>query len=252
MKNDLFTIGNITVHGYGLMIGIGFISAYLLTEYRARKKGMNSDIVFTLFLSSVIFGLFGAKLFYWITIWKEIIKDPHVIVDTADGFVVYGGIIGGVLAGYAVCKVKKENFWNYFDLIAPAIALAQGFGRIGCFLAGCCYGNETSCPVAITFHHSDFAPNGVALIPTQIYSSLLNFLNFIILCIIAKYVKREKAVAGCYLVFYSVGRFILEFFRGDLIRGSVGILSTSQFISIFIFVIGIWVLLFSGRNKKRV
>lgn len=90
MKNDLFTIGNLTVHGYGLMIGIGFISAYLLTEYRARKKRMNSDIVFTLFLSSVIFGLLGAKVFYWITILDEIIKDPHVIIDTADGFVVYG------------------------------------------------------------------------------------------------------------------------------------------------------------------
>ena len=237
MKNDLLTIGGLTVHGYGLMIGIGFIAAYLMTEYRARKYKMNTDIVFSLFLSSVVFGLLGAKLMYYLTILDQIIKDPGVIVDQRDGFVVYG--------------VKKERFWRYFDLIAPAIALAQGFGRIGCLLAGCCYGKETDSSCSITFHSSDIAPNGVALIPTQIYSSILDFLNCIVLCLIARRAKKEKTVAGCYLLFYSTGRFILEFFRGDLERGSVGVISTSQFISIFIFAIGA-VMLLIGRKQPIV
>ena len=248
MKNDLLTIGGLTVHGYGLMIGIGFIAAYLMTEFRARKYRMNTDIVFTLFISSVVFGLLGAKALYYLTILDRVIKDPGVILDEMEGFVVYGGIIGGVLAGYVVCRIKKEKFWQYFDLIAPAIALAQGFGRIGCLLAGCCYGKETDSPLSITFHTSDFAPNDVALIPTQIYSSILDFLNCIVLCLIARYAKKERTVSGCYLIFYSTGRFILEFFRGDLERGSVGVLSTSQFISIFIFAAGIVVLL-TGKKK---
>ena len=248
MKNDLLTIGGLTVHGYGLMIGIGFIAAYLMTEFRARKYRMNTDIVFTLFISSVVFGLLGAKVLYYLTILDRVIKDPGVILDEMEGFVVYGGIIGGVLAGYVVCRIKKEKFWQYFDLIAPAIALAQGFGRIGCLLAGCCYGKETDSPLSITFHTSDFAPNDVALIPTQIYSSILDFLNCIVLCLIARYAKKERTVSGCYLIFYSTGRFILEFFRGDLERGSVGVLSTSQFISIFIFVIGA-AILFTGKKK---
>ena len=251
MKNDLLTIGGLTVHGYGLMIGIGFIAAYLMTEYRARKYRMNTDIVFTLFISSVVFGLLGAKVMYYLTILDRIIKDPGVILDEMEGFVVYGGIIGGVLAGYVVCRIKKERFWQYFDLIAPAIALAQGFGRIGCLLAGCCYGKETHSHLAITFHTSDFAPNGGPLIPTQIYSSILDFLNCIVLCVIARHARKEKTVAGCYLIFYSIGRFILEFFRGDLERGSVGVLSTSQFISVFIFVIGV-VVLFTGKKKVSV
>lgn len=251
MKNDLLTIGGLTVHGYGLMIGIGFIAAYLMTEFRARKYRMNTDIVFTLFISSVVFGLLGAKVLYYLTILDRIIKDPGVIIDEMEGFVVYGGIIGGVLAGYVVCRIKKEKFWQYFDLIAPAIALAQGFGRIGCLLAGCCYGKETDSPLSITFHTSDFAPNDVALIPTQIYSSILDFLNCIVLCLIARYAKKERTVSGCYLIFYSTGRFILEFFRGDLERGSVGVLSTSQFISIFIFVIGA-AILFTGKKKALV
>ena len=251
MKNDLLTIGGLTVHGYGLMIGIGFIAAYLMTEFRARKYRMNTDIVFTLFISSVVFGLLGAKVLYYLTILDRVIKDPGVILDEMEGFVVYGGIIGGVLAGYVVCRIKKEKFWQYFDLIAPAIALAQGFGRIGCLLAGCCYGKETDSPLSITFHTSDFAPNDVALIPTQIYSSILDFLNCIVLCLIARYAKKERTVSGCYLIFYSTGRFILEFFRGDLERGSVGVLSTSQFISTFIFVIGA-AILFTGKKKALV
>lgn len=251
MKNDLLTIGGLTVHGYGLMIGIGFIAAYLMTEFRARKYRMNTDIVFTLFISSVVFGLLGAKVLYYLTILDRVIKDLGVILDEMEGFVVYGGIIGGVLAGYVVCRIKKEKFWQYFDLIAPAIALAQGFGRIGCLLAGCCYGKETDSPLSITFHTSDFAPNDLALIPTQIYSSILDFLNCIVLCLIARYAKKERTVSGCYLIFYSTGRFILEFFRGDLERGSVGVLSTSQFISIFIFVIGA-AILFTGKKKALV
>lgn len=251
MKNDLLTIGGLTIHGYGLMIGIGFIAAYLMTEYRARKYRMNTDIVFTLFLSSVIFGLLGAKVLYYLTILDRIIEDPGVLLDEMGGFVVYGGIIGGVLAGYVVCRIKKERFWQYFDLIAPAIALAQGFGRIGCLLAGCCYGKETDSPFSITFHTSDFAPNDVALLPTQIYSSILDFLNCIVLCLIAGHAKKERTVSGCYLIFYSTGRFIIEFFRGDLERGSIGMISTSQFISIFIFIAGV-VVLFTGRKKATV
>ena len=125
---------------------------------------------------------------------------------------VYGGIIGGVIAGYVVCRVKKERFWRYFDLIAPAIALAQGFGRIGCLLAGCCYGKETNSAFSITFHDSGFAPNGVALIPTQIYSSILDFVHFLLLLYVAKHKKADGQVAACYLIFYSIGRFIIEFF----------------------------------------
>ena len=105
----------------------------------------------------------------------------------------------------------------------PSVALAQGFGRIGCFLAGCCYGEETDSPIGIVFHESAYAPNGVNLIPTQLISSGLDFLHFLVLIWLARRVKADGQVAGCYLIFYSVGRFILEFFRGDMIRGNVGV-----------------------------
>lgn len=251
MKNDLLTIGRFTIHGYGLMIGIGFLAAYLVSEYRAKKKHLNSDMVFTLFISSFVFGMLGAKALYYVTILDEIIQNPKLLLDESAGFVVYGGIIGGVLAGYVACRLKKENFWKYFDIVMPSVALAQGFGRIGCLLAGCCYGQETSGAFAITFRNSEFAPNNVALVPTQIYSSILDFLNFIVLCVISRYVKKDRIVGGLYLVFYSVGRFVLEFFRGDLERGSVGTLSTSQFISIFMLIGGIVLIMIGHRSKAE-
>ena len=249
MKNELFTIGPLTVYGYGAMIALGVIAAWIVTEFRARRQKLDSEHVFSLVLWGLIGGLFSAKLLFWITEWKTIVSDPGYILDTiADGFVVYGGIIGGIFAGWLYCHLKKADFWKYFDLVMPSVALAQGFGRIGCLLAGCCYGRETDSVLSITFQNSDFAPNHVALIPTQIYSSVLDFLHFILLLYIARHKKKDGQVAACYLIFYSIGRFILEFFRGDLVRGSVGSLSTSQFISLFILVAGIVIL--AVRSKQ--
>ena len=105
----------------------------------------------------------------------------------------------------------------------PSIALAQGFGRVGCLMAGCCYGAETDSWFHIVFHDSSYGPNGVPLIPTQAISSVLNFLHFFFLIWFARKERPAGQVAGLYLVCYSIGRFILEFYRGDLERGSVGI-----------------------------
>ena len=250
MKNELLTIGPLTVYGYGAMIALGVIAAWVVTELRAKKLRLSSDHVFALALWGLLGGLLCAKLLYWITEWKSIMADPGFILDTlSDGFVVYGGILGGILAGWIYCKSKKVNFWKYFDLVMPSVALAQGFGRIGCFLAGCCYGRETDSVLSVTFQNSDFAPNHVALIPTQIYSSVLDFLHFALLLYIARHKKSDGQVAAFYLIFYSIGRFALEFFRGDLIRGSVGSLSTSQFISLFILAAGMLILI--TRTKKK-
>ena len=251
MKNELFTIGPFTVYGYGLMIAVGVFSAWLVTDYRAKKQRMDRDHVFSLIIWCLLGGIVCSKLLFWITEWKAILNDPRYLMDTlADGFVVYGGIIGGILAGCFYCFCKKINFWKYFDLVMPSVALAQGFGRIGCLLAGCCYGRETNSALAITFQNSDFAPNHVALIPTQIYSSMLDFAHFFVLLYISHHKKKDGQVAACYLIFYSIGRFVLEFFRGDLIRGSVGGLSTSQFISLFILAAGLAIIV--GRSKKNV
>lgn len=237
MYNDILKIGSLTIHGYGLMIGLGVVCAIFLAEYRAKKRGLNRDQLFSIFLLVLIFGFVGAKLLFCIVELKTILANPILIVS-GDGFVVYGGIIGGIAAVMIYCRVKKTSFLTYIDLLVPSVALAQGFGRIGCFLAGCCYGRETDSAFCIVFQNSLYAPNGVRLLPTQLIMSGGDFLIAVILLLYARKDRKKGKTAGLYLILYSIGRFAVEFLRNDY-RGAVGFLSTSQFVSIFTLLLGI-------------
>ena len=252
MYNEILKVGPIVIHGYGLMIAIGVLCALLVATKQAKKKLLDANIMFTLGIVALLFGFVGAKLLYCIVEIKSLLNNPMQILS-GGGFVVYGGIIGGTLAAIIYCKLKKVNFLQYFDLAMPSVAIAQGFGRIGCFLAGCCYGRETDSAIGIVFHNSSLAPNGVKLIPTQLFSSAGDFLIAVILIMYAKKARNTGKVGALYLILYSVGRFIIEFFRNDY-RGSIGVLSTSQVIALIILAIGI-IMFFVNRllwmNKEK-
>jgi len=139
------------------------------------------------------------------------------------------------------------------DMTVPGLAIAQGFGRIGCFLAGCCYGAETTLPFGVEFPENSLAPAGVHLHPTQIYSSIFDFSLGFILLYYSKKERKNGQVMGLYLIVYSIGRFFVEFLRNDP-RGNVGFFSTSQFIAIFTLVFGIIIFnsqkIFKGAKKS--
>ena len=251
MHNDILSLGSYTIHGYGLMIGLGVLFGYFDAMHRAKRVGtaVEEKHVLPALLWSILFGLIGAKLLYWLTIAGKIAEDPHAMLENfTSGFVIYGALLGAFAAVSVYSRRHRLNYLPNLDIVFPSVALGQGFGRIGCLLAGCCYGRETSGWFAVTFQDSQFAPNGVPLVPTQLLSSALDFLNYFSLCTIYKRSKRPGTVTACYILFYSVGRFILEFFRGDLQRGAVGALSTSQFISLFVASFGVW-MLWSIRKK---
>ena len=267
MKTDLFHIGKFVIHGYGLMIGIGFVLALLVGEYRAKKMGMKEEALIDIAIIAGVSGFLGAKLLYIIVSFKDFIKDPMGVLGSS-GFVVYGGLIAGVLCNLIYVKIKKLSFLEYFDLVMPEIALAQGFGRIGCFLAGCCYGRQTDAAWGVVFPASSLAPSGVKLIPTQLISSGADFLNMAFLMIIAaKFsytaVMKRKAdgkeatgkhmaagnIGFLYCITYGLGRFAIEFLRNDY-RGEVGIFSTSQFISLFIVLLGVVAMAVNHKLKN--
>ena len=244
MYNDLFSIGPVTFHTYGLMTAIGIIAAYLMMERRAKQKHFTEaerGKTLGLILFCLIFGYVGSKLLYVLTILPQLMQDPSVFLQSlTGGWVVFGGLLGGIFGAWLFCRLQKLPAGKYFDLAFPAVALAQAFGRVGCFFAGCCYGVETDSAFSIVFRHSDFAPNHVHLVPTQLISAVLD----LVLCLFLLWYEknREKCsgeLAAMYLILYSAGRFALEFWRGDLERGAVGPLSTSQFIGLFTLLAGI-------------
>ena len=234
---DLFSIGPLTVHGYGLMIAIGIIAALLVAEKRGAAKGMNTDFIYTATFLIAIIGFLGGKLMYMLVEWRSTAAHPLEMLK-GSGFVVYGGIISGFLTALVYFRRKKVSFPEYADLLVPSIAIAQGFGRIGCFMAGCCYGRPTNSWIGVTFRNSPFAPNGVKVIPTQLFSSAGDFLICFLLIMYSKKRKVQGQVTALYFILYSIGRFIIEIFRNDE-RGSVGMLSTAQFTGIFMLIGGI-------------
>lgn len=248
MYNNIVAFGPIVIHGYGLMIAIGVICALFLFEKRAVARGCEKNRIYNLSLLSLLSGFIGAKLLYCIIEFEAIRENPQLVLS-GNGFVVYGGIISGIAAAMIYCKRKNLRFLSYFDLAAPSIALAQGFGRIGCFLAGCCYGRETTSVFSIVFKQSLIAPNGVKLIPTQLLSSAGDFMIAAILLLYARRERKQGQVGALYLILYSAGRFLIEFFRNDD-RGYMGLLSTSQFISLIVLFFTIVALFVSNKSKR--
>ena len=223
MKVDLFSIGRFTVHTYGVMIAIGVILCVLMGYYRAKRYEMKAESVLDLAILCVVMSVLGSS-----------------------GFVVYGGIIFGVVSALIYCKIKDIRFFAYFDLLAPSVALAQAFGRLGCFFAGCCYGKETSLPIGIVFPENSFAPAGVPLLPTQLFSSAGDFLIAFVLIRMTGKMRYHGDVGALYLMLYGIGRFCVEFLRTNEQGGVFG-LTTAQLISIVFMIVSI--LLFA-RNKR--
>ena len=231
MHNDLFSIGPLTVHSYGLCIGLGIAAALLLIWRRADRRGMNEQDVNRLVLLVLVAGFAGAKLFYLLAHMNEFLSDPLGTLG-AEGFVVYGGIVCGLLAAFLFCRKRSLPFSSWVDCFIPGVAAAQGFGRLGCFFAGCCFGIPTQSPLGVVFPAGSLAPSGVSLVPVQLFSAAGDFLLAAFLLLLDRKKPRAGVLTGLYLLLYSIGRFLIEFLRSDP-RGTVGSLSTSQFIALF-------------------
>ena len=237
MAIDLFSIGKFTVHGYGLMIGLGFLAAVLVGCHLAKRRGLSDSDFTNIAMLVLVFGFAGGKILHMIVEFRTLLTDPMAVIGS-EGFVVYGGIISGIATIFIYCRIKKLEFLKYIDLFAASVPLNQAFGRIGCLLAGCCYGAVTDSPIGVVFPSGSLAPAGVKLWPTQLMMSAGNFIIAGILILASTKLKKRGQIGSLYLILYAIGRFGIEFLRNDH-RGAVGVFSTSQFISLFIVVIGI-------------
>ena len=242
---------------YGVIIFIGVvIGSIIAIQYFSKFFDIKKEDLFYAILYSIIGVIIGAKLLYIITNIPFLIANYNNLdlLDTITqmlkgGFVFYGGLIGGVLGVFIYAKQFKISFNSLCLILIPIVPLVHSIGRIGCLCAGCCYGMEYQGFGAITFHNSVIAPNDVPLFPMQIVESICLLIIFVILLVTYKKFLGTYKTVGLYCVLYGFVRFVLEFFRGDLIRGIFFGLSTSQWISIALVIVGI--IIFINATKKK-
>ncbi|MCL2814394.1 MAG: prolipoprotein diacylglyceryl transferase [Oscillospiraceae bacterium] len=251
---------------YGLMcVAAAFVSIGL-AALRAKKYGVDTRDVVYMCIFAVIGAIVGAKALAVVTFlaqavyrWGEIAAAGLGFWDViygafaGTGIVFFGGLIGGTLGALVYLKMYKLSIPVFVDAAAPCIPVAHAIGRIGCFLAGCCYGAESRW--GVEFVNSPVAPANVRLLPVQLIEVDVNLMLAAVILIYEICRRPESGGKGrnlfLYLLLYSVSRFTLEFFRGDAARGIYFGISTSQIISVVIFVAAICLFLFYNGDKEK-
>jgi len=260
----LLKIGPLTIHTYGFLMAVGVALGLWFVYAQAKKTGMDANRVMDAAFYTIIVSLIGAKLLLFVSNISYYVSYPKELFSLArSGGVFQGGLLFGTVYALWYLHHKKIPTWRTADLIGPALALGHGFGRIGCFSAGCCYGRECAAPWAVTFK-SQYAGQltgvhlGTPLHPVQLYEAALNFLNFAVLFVILKKKKFDGQVFAFYIFNYSVIRFFTEYFRGDhadsvfFIRGATPLTSLT-FPQLFcvLGLIGGGVLFIVLRRRQR-
>lgn len=237
-----FHIFGLTFPAYGVMLTLGFLTAAFFGAYRVKKAGLRTeDYILIAAIGSGVGLLSGVLLFAFVT------YSPSQIVgliregrfrELFGGIVFYGALIGGLLGGLMGSRIAKADLRDFINPVAPALPLGHAVGRVGCFLTGCCYGRPTESWLGVVFEHpAGGAPAGVKLLPVQLFESGADLVIFALLLLLLRKPRSRYSGLAWYCLLYGAARFVLEFFRYDAIRGSALYLSTSQWISI-----GLWIL----------
>lgn len=244
-------LGNKVITPYMICTLIGIFAAGSFALKQTKKKYENEYL--TILLWSSIGVVIGGQLLYTVTNLPFIVycirqnANLAMLLQAFGGSVFYGGMFGGLLVGKIYCSIRHTDILPYLDVTALFIPLFHVFGRIGCFLSGCCYGIE--CEFGFVYRYSLIeAACGVRRLPVQLFEAAGNLLIFFILYRLQKSGRMKDRLLYLYFLLYSVLRFVTEFFRGDEYRGFFLMFSTSQWISLLLFCISGTILL---RDRRK-
>jgi phosphatidylglycerol:prolipoprotein diacylglycerol transferase len=245
------------IGSFGVLVALGYLAGLFCTLRLAKGRGVDPGLVNDLLLWVVVGGVLGARLLYVLVHPSEFRASPlDVLAIWKGGLVFYGGFAGAFLLGALFLRRRKASFLDVADVCMPGAFLGLSIGRWGCFLVGDDHGRVTGVPWAVRFPDvpGSLLPReliGQPLHPTQIYLSINALLIFLILLAVLRHRAFRGQVLWCALALYSAGRFFIEFYRGDDdARGIVGPLSTSQWIGIPLFILGV-ALLWRGWRLRR-
>ncbi len=264
----LFKLGPLTLHAFGVMMAFGFLVALGVMRRLAQRDLVELDEtqLSQLLVWLMVGGVVGARLAYVIEHWQgEFAANPAAIIRIDQGgLMFYGGVIGAIVAIRLFARWQGRHTLALLDLCAAALPLGHAFGRLGCFLNGCCYGRLSSASCAVSFPAGSLAwrdqlaaglinasaAASLPLLPTQLIELVANLILFAFLYRLALRLPRRGTITAAYLMLYAVIRFNTEFLRGDL-RWSSGGLSIGQWISSVIFAVGLLLLLLTLRRRRQ-
>ncbi len=241
-----FTLGPVTVRWYGLLISIGLLIAIVGGSKVAGRAGMDEDDFLTIFMAIIVAAVIGARAYYVIFQWPYYAQHPDEIIAVwHGGLAIHGGLIGAVIAIFAGCKHYKISFWQFADILAPFAILGQAIGRWGNFFNQEAYGYEVD-PSAVPWA---MWIDGAYRHPTFLYESCWNVLVCLLLLWLARqaWVRRGE-IALSYLMFYSMGRVVIESFRTDSLM--LGPLRMAQVMSLLLFFGALAVLIYRRKTGK--
>lgn len=210
MKPVLFSFGALHLYSYGLCIAVGVLVSVFLMQRRAQREGFPKpedvlDISFTV----LVWGLLGARLFYVLQNLSYYRAEPLKIFAVWEGgLIFYGGLAAACLGFLRALRKKKLPFWKSLDFLSPYVALAHAFGRIGCFLNGCCFGRGCDLPWAVRFPEVPYAVH-----PAQLYEAAYDVLLFAFLVKRRARARFDGEIGLLYFLLYGMGRYTVEFVR---------------------------------------
>ncbi len=267
-------LGSLEIRWYGVFVALGFIAGMLLMQWRARKTNYAVGQIPDLVVLAIVGGLLGARLFYVITFWSYFRQHPGQIIRIDQGgLVFYGGFFCAALTLVIYCRMRKLDPWRIADIVAFGLPVGQAFGRIGCFINGCCFGRPIGGPLGVTYlkpphdiifeiqlakgqihpgnidqliHPGSTVHSCLPVAPVQLSQGLTNLLVFGIILWLSTKVKRPGLLFAAYLVFYAIGRFLNEFNRGDYEHLRAG-LTNAQVICLILLPVGIIMYLYRRR-----
>ncbi len=243
MKPILFSIGPLHLYSYGFCIAVGLLVSLFLMKRSALREGFpGPDEVFDIAFVILVWGFLGARLFYVFQNFSYYMSEPLKIFAVWEGgLIFYGGAVAALVGFGLTVRRKKWPFWKTLDFLAPYGALTHAFGRIGCFLNGCCSGKICRLPWAVRFPEFPYAVH-----PTQLYEALYDIILFAFFVQRRKQIRFEGEIGLLYFLLYGMGRFVIEFLRepGWMWRG----ITSNQWLSIAIMVTAF--IFFQIRRRK--
>ncbi len=245
---------DIKIPSYGLCMTIAFLTCSFLIISKAKKQGLITEDVIVFIAVTLGCALVGGgglyiAVSYSIEEISEYIKNLDFSFLISGGIVFYGGLLGGIFGGICTIKLLNISVSQLEKCVVPYIPLGHAIGRIGCLMAGCCYGIEYKGAFAVS---SEFLPSSYSVFPVQALEALLNVMTIPILTYYSRKSNKKYRLLSLYLILYSLIRIFTECFRGDGIRGGMAGISTSQWISLAILPISLisFILLRNSSDKK--